>query len=287
VGNFFVYSDTAQKSIARSITAEISPDSSSFSARTITLPSWHDMDVFETSWHLDDTALSLWNLRAVTEENTRFFVDEASVTLNPALDAVITARVENFKLSQIERRYFPESDVYFRGGGYFRGTLSGQLTDPDSFTGDRLSITLVNLRVRNLPLQKNEIIQRFAPPFEEVYFNRISMNPATLMSDRRLHLKYVEAQSPLLNFTGWGNLSSRGVFYFEMEGEVQKKTADRLPRLTRMALNAESSTEYGHFTAKLFGNTDTQHLVPEKGIHGRVIRSEFRNIGASFRQIFY
>ncbi|ERP39343.1 hypothetical protein CALK_0140 [Chitinivibrio alkaliphilus ACht1] len=258
----------------------------SFSARDIGVEFTYDLAEISGQLRWSDSHIIVTDLRAVTDENTRLFLYEGEIALSPPFSAKLFLEVQNFKLSQIERLYFPESDVRLRGGGYFRGRLKGDMADFTTFQGERLSLQLHNVRVENLPIQKGETIQRFAPSFSQVYFDRIVLNPLDLHDGGRLHMRSVAAHGPLLEFTGWGNLNRYGRFYFEMEGEVVHDVADQLPRLTRMALNAESADTYGHFRAKLFGTPLHQELVPERGIYGRVIRSEFRNIGASFREIF-
>ncbi|MGM0443351.1 MAG: hypothetical protein ACQEQV_04105 [Fibrobacterota bacterium] len=228
--------------------------------------------------------LTAWKM--VTEDNTRFFLDSGTIGLTQKGAADLHVKVQNFKLSRMEEHFFADSDALIRGGAYLRAHIKGDIADPMSFTGKRLSLTLLNLRVENLPLQKTEKIRKFAPTFGKIRFSKIVMNPVDLHTGGRLHLKYAKGISPKLSFEGWGNLDYRGRFYFEMRGRVKPKHADRLPRLTRLALNEGHQSEYGAFFAKFFGTMKKQRFVPERGIAGRVVKSEFRRIGAAFREIF-
>lgn len=258
---------------------------SSLAGKNITYPGFDRITSFNSNFKRHNDRWVVDSLKLVSGDNTRLF---ASGYVKPvgAVPCSLSLKIENFKLSNIQKHYFKNSDAKIRGGAYGQLKLTGHLFNRKSWRAKRASVTLLNASVENLPLQKGEKITKYAPTFRKLKFSKMVINPVDLNKGNQIHVKYLEAKSDKLDFTGWGSLDFKGRFYFEMKGRVHKEDADALPRLTRMALNEASKTEYGKFYAKLYGDTKKQYLVPERGIAGKVIRSQFRKIGAKFRNLF-
>lgn len=258
---------------------------SQFKIENITYPGFDKVNSFETGFRQMKDRWIVNELKLVSGDNTRLFASGYLKPINQ-VPCSLDIRIENFKLSNFQKHYFKKTDARIRGGAYGNLKLQGSLFNRKTWRAKRASATLLNVTVENLPLQKGEKITKYAPTFRKLHFSKIIINPTDLNKNEQIHIKYLEAKSDKLNFTGWGSLDFNGRFYFEMKGRVHKKSADALPRLTRLALNEASKTEYGKFYAKLYGDTKKQYLVPERGIAGKVIRSQFRKIGASFRNLF-
>lgn len=258
---------------------------SRISLNSLVYPGFDKVNSFKTGFKITKKKWFIDDLKVVSGDNTRLFASGYIMPVN-LVPCSLDVKVENFKLSNIQKHYFKKTNAIIRGGAYANLTLKGNLFDRNSWVAKRASITLLNASVENLPLQKGKKITKYAPTFKKLKFSKIVINPVDLKKSGQFHIKYLEAKSAKLNFTGWGNLDFKGRFYFEMKGRVHKASADKLPRLTRMALNEASRTEYGKFYAKLYGDTKKQYLVPERGIAGKVIRSQFRKIGAGFRNLF-
>lgn len=217
-------------------------------------------------------------------DGSRYYCD-GNVMLVKNLPCSLSVNLENIKLFRHSRDFLKDSTVNIRGGAYSRLKFTGNLLRPRTWKG-KGSILLKNLHVDGIPLQKIEIITKYAPPFSIVNFADVDMNPIVLRPGGQMHIKAVHAKGKKLNFTGWGSMDFRGRFYFEMNGKVKGSVIETLPNLTQLALNKGDDLNYGKFYAKLYGSTKKQYLVPEKGIHGKVIRSKFRQMGASFRNLF-
>lgn len=217
-------------------------------------------------------------------DGSRYYCD-GYLDLKKYLPCSLSVNLENVKLLKHSRTFLKDSTVNIRGGAYCRFKFTGKLLQPNSLKG-KGSILLKNLRVSDIPLQKIEIITKYAPEFQKVNFVDLDMNPVVLKPGGKLHAKAVEAKGKELNFKGWGSFDLKGRFYFEMSGKVKASVADKLPNITQLALNKGDKLNYGKFNAKIYGSTKKQYLIPEKGIHGKVIRSKFRQMGASFRNLF-
>lgn len=242
-----------------------------------------NVKTFKTSFRIKKKILSLKNFK-LDADGTRYYCD-GNVTLHKYLPCSLNTNIENIKLFRNSRDFLKDSTVIIRGGAYGRLKFKGKLLKPKSWKG-KGSILLKNLHVENIPMQKIEIVTKYAPPFARVKFKDIDMNPIVLKPGGKIHVKAVDAKGKSLNFKGWGSMDFKGRFYFEMNGKVKAETVDKLPNLTQLALNKGDSENYGKFNAKMYGSTKRQYLIPEKGIHGKVIRSKFRQMGASFRNLF-
>lgn len=243
----------------------------------------NEIKTFKTSFRLKKKNLSLKDFK-LDANGSRYYLD-GNITLHKNLPCSLYTNVENIKLFKNSREFLKDSTVNIRGGAYGRLRFKGKLLKPKTWKG-KGSILLKNIHVENIPLQNLEIITKYAPPFARVKFKDIDMNPIVLKPGGKIHVKAVDAKGNNLNFKGWGSMDFKGRFYFEMDGKVVSTMVDKLPKLTQLALNKGDSENYGKFNAKIYGSTKKQYLVPEKGIHGKVIRSKFRQMGASFRNLF-
>lgn len=203
---------------------------------------------------------------------------------SPDYPCSLKVKAVNVKLSKVAHKLLRGHGTV-TGAGALSLTFKGDLIDPLSWHG-KGAFTLRNVNIKNLSVQNGEMIDKYAAPFKKIKLSKVRCNPFTLSRGMQAHLKHVTGSGELLNFTGWGSLNRKGYFYFEMDGKVHGTTMEELPKLTRMALNENSKDEEGSFKVKLFGSPDNQQLVPERGLSGKVIRSQFRKIGASFRKIF-
>lgn len=220
----------------------------------------------------------------IDADGSRYYAN-GYVRLTRFLPCSLDTKVENIKLYKRSKAILKDSSSVIKGAAYGRLKFKGNLLKHNSWYG-KGSVILKNLKASGLPLQKVEIITKYAPTFSNVNFTNINMNPVVLKRGGKLHAKAVDAQGSKLTFTGWGNMDFKGRFYFEMNGKVREKVVDKMPKLTQLALNKGDEINYGKFNAKLYGSLTKQYLVPEKGIHGKVIRSKFRQMGASFRNLF-
>lgn len=203
---------------------------------------------------------------------------------SPEYPCSLKVKAVNVKLSKVSQKLL-QGHGTVTGAGALSLTFTGDLREPLSWEG-KGAFTLRNVNIKNLSVQNGEMIDKYAAPFKKITLSKVQCNPFVLSKGMKAHLKNVTGSGDLLNFTGWGSLNKKGYFYFEMDGKVHSSTMEELPKLTRMALNENSKDEEGSFKVKLFGSPENQQLVPERGLSGKVIRSQFRNIGASFRKIF-
>lgn len=203
---------------------------------------------------------------------------------SPEYPCSLKVKAVNVKLSKVAKNLL-QGHGTVTGAGAVSMTFTGDLKDPLSWHG-KGAFTLRNVNIKNLSVQNGEMIDKYAAPFKKIKLSKVRCNSFELSKGMKAHLKHVTGNGDLLDFTGWGSLNRKGYFYFEMDGKVHESTMGELPKLTRMALNENSRDEEGSFKVKLFGSPDNQQLVPERGLSGKVIRSQFRNIGASFRKIF-
>lgn len=206
------------------------------------------------------------------------------VKLKKGYPCALEVKASNIKLSKISQKLLKHNGLV-TGAGAGALSFKGALLNPDSWKGEG-SFTLTNVRVRNLSMQQGELIDKYAAPFKDISFSKIRCNPFDLNTGLKAHMKHVYGNGGLLNFKGWGNLTQSGYFYFEMSGKVHGTTMEQLPKLTRLALNERSRKDEGSFRIKMAGTPESQQIIPEKGLGGKVVRSYFRNIGASFQKFF-
>jgi hypothetical protein len=216
-------------------------------------------------------------------DGTCFLID-GTVEPQNSLPCSLSVKVENLKLSQLSQKIFKDGGRV-TGAGYGELIFEGDLLDLDSWSGSG-SVTFENISIKNIALQKSEIITKFAPQFSQLGFSSIEMNPLILKKGGKVYIKSFSAIGSYLDLTGWGSVDKNGNFYFETEGELSEKSFSKLPNLTKLALYEGDINREGSFVAKLFGTPKEQTLVPERGIYGTVIKSKFKKIGNSFKSIF-
>ncbi len=270
------------KNIECSSTRELGKSRFEIFSESISHDEYGKATTISASGVLSDNAILLDSSRGTWDRITTRA--SGKINLEPNLSSTLRTSARNLKLSVIA------SDILSGHGtvtGYGSGRLqfSGNLLDPNSWTG-RGSFLLRNVRIRGLSVQEGDLINEHAAPFKDFRMSEIVCSRFDLSRNQRLHLNDVRGSGESVDIWGWGNLSRSGYFYFEMDGKVHSATMVELPRLTRLALNERSSKDEGEFEVKLFGSPDDQRLITSKGIGGNVIRSQFRAMGASIRNIF-
>ena len=211
--------------------------------------------------------LSVKSFRCVAFGGTAEARGEVPLRGNPVAHLRIAARGIDLAPAL---RFFVPSQAEISGKVDASFDAAAPLLRPSLFAADG-DVTVSGLRVAGLAVQKGKLVQRMAPEFAELSFDKTVLRNVRASKDS-VSWRSRAGTGPQFDFSGRGKADTKWNFSATIDARIRPETARRLPAATRMGLAAGSD---GSRTVRLqvAGNPESQRIVNS----GDIVRQGIRN----------
>ncbi|MBO7131388.1 MAG: hypothetical protein J6V65_04515, partial [Fibrobacterales bacterium] len=168
-------------------------------------------------------------------------------------------------------RFFLPSRAEISGKVDASFDAAAPLLHPSRFAADG-DVSVSDLRVAGLALQKDGLVRRMAPEFAELSFDKAVLKNVRASADS-VSWRSMAGTGPLFDFSGRGRTDLDGNFRLSMDATIHPAAAKRLPAATRLGLKSGKVPGTKTVEVQLAGNLEKQTLVNRKALVRQGIRN--------------
>ncbi|MBD3321430.1 MAG: hypothetical protein GF350_10090 [Chitinivibrionales bacterium] len=145
------------------------------------------------------------------------------------------------------------------------------------------TMTVRELRTRDVPLQKTLVVALFMPSLSDILFKKVDISYR--LADGRIYTDGISADGDTLDFTSSGTVEYHGAFRQEFEGVLSQEFGKSLRPVIRRSLTETEKGEYS-FGCTIWGTFADPRVELDKKILRRAVKNVFDDIGRGIRSIF-
>ena len=168
-------------------------------------------------------------------------------------------------------RFFLPSRAEISGKVDASFDAAAPLLHPSRFAADG-EVAVSDLRVAGLAVQKEKLVQRMAPEFAELSFDKAVLRNVRASKDS-VAWRSMAGTGPQFDFSGRGRTDLDGNFALSMNATLHPATVKRLPATTRIGLKSGKAPGTKTVEVRLAGNLEKQTVVNQK----ELVRQGIRN----------